>query len=126
MFQLEDTIAAIATPAGTSGIGIIRVSGDKAFEAARRILKADKPIEKKRQILFGDFFDPRSDEMIDKGLLLAMPGPHSYTAEDVVEFHVHGNQFLLSLLIEALVSLGIRPAGPGEFTYRAFTYGRMD
>ncbi len=58
--------------------------------------------------------------------MLAMPGPHSYTSEDVVEFHVHGNQSLLSLLMEVLVSLGIRPAEPGEFTYRAFTYGRMD
>ncbi len=126
MYQLEDTIAAIATPAGTSGIGIIRVSGDKSFDAARRILKKSKPLEKKRQVLFGSFQDHRSGEVIDKGLLLAMPGPHSYTAEDVVEFHVHGNQSLLALLMDILISLGIRPAGPGEFTYRAFMYGRMD
>jgi len=126
MFELQDTIAAIATPSGTSGIGIIRVSGDKSFEAARRIFKKTQPLEKKRQVLFGTFQDPRDGEAIDKGLLLAMPGPNSYTAEDVVEFHVHGNQSLLALLMEILVSLGIRPAGPGEFTYRAFIYGRMD
>ena len=126
MFELNDTIAAIATPSGTSGIGIIRVSGDKSFEAAGRILKKTKPLEKKRQVLFGNIQDPRTGEVIDKGLLLTMPGPNSYTAEDVVEFHVHGNQSLLALLMEILVSLGVRPAGPGEFTYRAFMYGRMD
>lgn len=126
MYQLEDTIAAIATPAGVGGIGIIRVSGDKSFEMARKIFRTPQTLEKKRRAVFGEFLDPRTKEVLDRGLLLVMPGPHSYTAEDVVELHAHGNPSLLAGLMDVLVSLGARPADPGEFTYRAFIYGRMD
>ncbi len=126
MYQLEDTIAAIATPAGVGGIGIVRVSGTMALEAARALFPMEKPLEKKRALLLGKFQDPRDGEVLDEGLLLLMPGPHSYTAEDVVEFHAHGSPTLLSKLMEILVSLHIRPAEPGEFTYRAFLHGRLD
>jgi tRNA modification GTPase len=126
MYQLDDTIGAIATPAGAGGIGIIRVSGDKALEVTRKLFPAEKPLEKKRQLLLGKFQDPQTAEWLDEGLLLVMPGPHSYTSEDVVEFHAHGSPSLLSRLMEILVSLGVRPAEPGEFTYRAFLHGRLD
>ena len=128
MYQLEDTIAAIATPSGVGGIGIVRVSGDAAIPMAGQvfILKNAKPILRRRQVLFGTIKDPRTGEILDEGILLVMPKPHSYTTEDVVEFHVHGSPPVLEKLMEALVALGARPAEPGEFTYRAFLNGRLD
>ncbi len=126
MYQLEDTIAAIATPAGIGGIGVIRVSGSKALDIIRLFLPAFKNLERKRQISFVKIRDPRSEEFLDEGLILVMPGPQSYTTEDVVEFHLHGSPQLLSKIMEILVSLRVRPADPGEFTYRAFINGRLD
>ncbi len=126
MYELEDTITAIATPAGVGGIGIIRVSGAKAFEIAQKLMPETKPFEKRRQIVFTAFRHPQTGESLDEGLLLVMPGPQSYTTEDVVEFHVHGSPLLLEKIIELLASLGARLAQPGEFTYRAFIHGRLD
>jgi tRNA modification GTPase len=126
MYQLEDTICAIATPAGVGGIGIVRVSGPRAFEISSRLFPFPQPLEKKRHLLLGKFTDPRDGEFLDEGLLLVMPGPHSYTAEDVVEFHAHGSPALLSKLLEILTFLGARLAEPGEFTYRAFVHGRLE
>ena len=126
MYQPEDTIAAIATPAGAGGIGIIRLSGEKAFPLTRMFLASGEPLARKRQILFGKLKDPGTGELLDEGILLLMPKPHSYTAEDVVEFHVHGSPALLERLLGALTALGARPADAGEFTYRAFVHGRLD
>ena len=126
MYELQDTITAIATPAGVGGIGIIRLSGDKAFEIAQKLLPQGMPFEKRRQILFTDFRHPQTGESLDEGLLLIMPNPQSYTTEDVVEFHMHGSPLLLEKIIELLAGLGARLAHPGEFTYRAFIHGRLD
>ncbi|HUO58046.1 MAG TPA: tRNA uridine-5-carboxymethylaminomethyl(34) synthesis GTPase MnmE [bacterium] len=126
MYNLEDTIAAIATPAGAGGLGIIRLSGDQAFPTAQKLFITPKSIGRERQILFGRFKNPATGEDLDEGLLLTMPTPHSYTTEDVVELHVHGSPSLLAQLMEILVSLGVRTAEPGEFTYRAFLHGRLD
>ena len=126
MYQLEDTIAAIATPAGVGGIGIVRLSGEKALSIAGRILVSPPSLKPQRQMHFGKFKSPQTDEILDEGLLLVMPKPHSYTAEDVVEFHCHGSPAVLERLMEILVSQGARPAEPGEFTYRAFLNGRLD
>jgi tRNA modification GTPase len=126
MYELQDTITAIATPAGVGGIGIIRLSGDKAFEMAQKLLPETKPFEKRRQILFTPFRHPQTGESLDEGLLLVMPRPQSYTTEDVVEFHLHGSPLLLEKIIEVLAELGARLAHPGEFTYRAFIHGRLD
>jgi tRNA modification GTPase len=126
MYQLEDTIAAIATPAGIGGIGIVRLSGEKAFSLAKQTFASSHAFEPKRQVLFGKFKNPATGEILDEGLLLVMPKPQSYTTEDVVEFHAHGSPTVLEKLMEALVSLGARPAEPGEFTYRAFLNGRLD
>ena len=123
MYRLEDTIAAIATPAGVGGLGIVRLSGDEAFPIAGRLFLPAKPLDRRRQILFGKFKNPKTGEVLDEGLLLVMPKPHSYTTEDVIEFHVHGSPSLLAQLMEILVSIGARPAEPGEFTYRAFIHG---
>ncbi len=126
MYELQDTITAIATPAGVGGIGIIRLSGSQVFEIAQKLLPNAKSFEKRRQILFTAFRHPQTGESLDEGLLLIMPGPQSYTAEDVVEFHLHGSPLLLEKIIEVLVGLGARLAHPGEFTYRAFIHGRLD
>ncbi len=126
MYELQDTITAIATPTGVGGIGIIRLSGDKAFDIAQKLLPEAKPFEKRRQILFTAFCHPQTGESLDEGLLLIMPAPKSYTTEDVVEFHVHGSPLLLEKIIEVLAELGARLAHPGEFTYRAFIHGRLD
>ncbi len=126
MYHLEDTICAIATPAGVGGIGIVRASGEKAFPLAEKIFVSSHSLESKRQVLFGKFRSPSTGEILDEGLLLVLPKPHSYTTEDVVEFHAHGSPAVLERLMEALVSLGARPAEPGEFTYRAFLNGRLD
>ncbi len=123
---MGDTIAAVATPPGMGGIGIVRVSGPKAFLAAQTLFKSKKVINLKRQILLGWFQDPDTADLLDEGLLLIMPRPNSFTAEDVVEFHVHGSPSLLKTLLSLLVKLGVRIAYPGEFTYRAFVNGRLD
>src|SRR5437016_4990341 len=108
MYQVEDTIAAIATPAGVGGIGIIRLSGGKALSIAGGFLIDKKVVESKRQIFFSKFQNPQTGEFLDEGLLLVMPKPHSYTAEDVVEFHMHGSPALLEKMIEVLISQGVR------------------
>jgi tRNA modification GTPase len=126
MYQLEDTICAIATPAGEGGIGIVRVSGDKAFDISGRLFPPLMTHDKKRQILIGRFQDPATNEILDEGLVLVMPSPNSYTAEDVVEFHAHGSPSLLARMMDLLVGQGARQAEPGEFTYRAFIHGRLD
>jgi tRNA modification GTPase len=126
MYQIGDTICAIATPAGVGGIGVIRLSGSEAFPIAQKAFQGAKVLEKQREILFGNFIDPSGAEMLDEGLLLLMPGPHSYTGEDVVEFHAHGSPALLSRLLEVLSGSGARLAQAGEFTYRAFIHGRLD
>ena len=126
MFELNDTICAIATPAGVGGVGIVRLSGPESLSIAKRVFQNARGMEKRREILLGKFINPSDREVLDEGLLLIMPGPHSYTGEDVAEFHAHGSPALLSKLMEVLTSLGARPAQAGEFTYRAFIHGRLD
>src|SRR5690348_9198301 len=103
MYELKDTIAAIATPAGIGGLGIVRLSGEESFPIAERLFLPAKPIDRRRQILFGKFKNPKTEEILDEGLLLVMPKPYSYTTEDVIEFHVHGSPALLDKLMELLV-----------------------
>ena len=126
MYELNDTIVAIATPAGVGGLGVVRLSGGNALVIAGRIFASSRSPSSKRQMLFGKFKNPQTGEVLDEGLLLVMPKPHSYTAEDVVEFHAHGSPVLLAQLVELLIALGARAAQAGEFTYRAFVNGRLD
>jgi len=118
----SDTIAAIATPPGRGGVAIVRMSGGRALEFAGRVagsLPAARRAALRR--LHG-----ASGEIIDRALVLAFPGPQSFTGEDVVEFQVHGSPVLAALLLQHLIALGARAAGPGEFTRRAFINGRLD
>lgn len=117
-----DTIAAIATPAGPGGIGVIRVSGPLALAIGATLLgKAPRPRFAHRCRMR----DAHS-ELIDDGLLLAFPGPRSFTGEDVVELQAHGSPVVLSLLLRRCLELGARLARPGEFSERAFLNDKLD
>lgn len=118
----QDTIAAVATPAGRGGIGVVRVSGAKAASIAREVAG---PLPGPRHAAFRRFRGAGGD-LIDEGLLLHFPAPHSFTGEDVVEFQGHGGAVVLDLLLQRLVELGARIARPGEFSERAFLNDRMD
>ena len=123
-----DTIAAIATPPGEGGIGIVRVSGSAAFPIAERLFRrhgGSKPLQSHRAY-FGVIVDPATGETLDRALLLPFRAPHSYTGEDVVEFHCHGSPYLLRRVLELVWREGARPAEPGEFTLRAFLNGKLD
>ena len=117
-----DTIVATATPPGRGGVCILRISGPRAFELAGRVAGSPPPPRRAALRAMRD----ASGEILDRGLVLAFPGPDSFTGEDVVELQLHGSPVLAALLIRHLVSLGAREAGPGEFTRRAYTNGRLD
>lgn len=123
-----ETIAAIATAMSSSGIGIIRISGDEAFDIIRKIFrkKSGKNLEeiKSHVVHYGFIYD--GDEKIDEVLVIFMKGPHSYTAEDTVEIDCHGGVLMMKKILETAIKYGARPAEPGEFTKRAFLNGRID
>jgi tRNA modification GTPase len=117
-----DTIVAAATPPGRGGIGIVRLSGPAAAAIATGVVGT---LPAARRAVFAAFRD-QEHQSLDAGLVLYFPGPHSYTGEDVVEFHGHGGPVILESLIERLVQLGARRANPGEFTQRAFLNDKLD
>lgn len=124
-----DTIAAIATAMSNSGIGIVRISGDEAFEVADRIFKPKKGIEKVSEmdthtIHYGYIMD--DVDVIDEVMLLIMRAPKSYTCEDTIEIDCHGGVLVTKRILETVLKHGARPAEPGEFTKRAFLNGRID
>jgi tRNA modification GTPase len=118
----RDTIAAIATPPGRGGIGVIRVSGAAVPDITNAVLeKALRP----RHAHFGPFHD-RDGAVLDTGLALYFPAPHSFTGEHVLELHAHGGPVLLDLLLRRVLDLGARLARPGEFSERAFLNDKID
>ena len=118
----KDTIAAIATPPGRSGIGVIRVSG----KLSRKIYQALTGIQPKDRHAHHVSFKSSSNQTIDKGISLYFKGPASYTGEDVMECYAHGNRIILGMLLDEIISLGARAALPGEFTERSFLNDKMD
>ena len=124
-----DTIAAIATAMGNSGIGIVRISGEEAIAVADRVFKV-KGGKKKlsdmdtHTIHYGFVYD--GEEVIDEVLVMLMKGPRSFTAEDTVEIDCHGGMLVTKRVLEAVLRAGARLADPGEFTKRAFLNGRID
>ncbi|HNR13415.1 MAG TPA: tRNA uridine-5-carboxymethylaminomethyl(34) synthesis GTPase MnmE [Thermodesulfobacteriota bacterium] len=127
----DDTIAAIATPIGVGGIGIIKISGPHATAVADSIFVARKPRARgplpAHRLLLGSICDPATREIIDEVLLAFMPGPASYTREDVLEIHCHSGLVVLERILELVLHhSGVRLAEPGEFTRRAFMNGRLD
>jgi tRNA modification GTPase len=120
--QHQDTIAAIATPAGAGGVGVVRVSGPRAFEIGCGLAaKALTP----RHAHYARFLD-ENGEILDDGIALYFKAPASYTGEDVVELQVHGSPALLQLLLARCCALGARMARAGEFSERAFLNGKLD
>jgi tRNA modification GTPase len=117
-----DTIVAIATAAGRSGVGIVRCSGARVSALVTAIV--GRPLMPRRAVLT-DFRDARG-EIIDRGLALFYPAPHSYTGEDVLELHGHGGAVVLRELLKRCLELGARSARPGEFTERAYLNGKLD
>ncbi|MGM0381365.1 MAG: tRNA uridine-5-carboxymethylaminomethyl(34) synthesis GTPase MnmE [bacterium] len=121
------TIAAIATPPGEGGIGIIRLSGPRALETTDKFIAKDKNSLQPRQAHLTSFVLPDENNPLDQGLVLYFPGPDSYTGEDVVELNCHGSPVLLDTLLSAILEEPeIRLAEPGEFTRRAFENNRLD
>jgi tRNA modification GTPase len=119
MFSPEDTIVAIATPAGHAGIGVVRISGPRATAVAGGLLDCPAPLAPRHATLARV---RGSDEVI----ALFFPGPHSYTGQDVVEVSAHGSPVVLRTIVQRALSQGARLARPGEFTLRAFLNGKLD
>ncbi len=127
--MIEDTIAAVATPPGDGGIGIIRISGDKSLEILKSVFRSAKgtdPESRPRELVYGHVFDAEKNMDIDEVLAVFFPAPHTYTAEDVVEINCHGGFVPLQKTLDLIIRSGARPAEPGEFTKRAFLNGRID
>ncbi|MFA4837265.1 MAG: tRNA uridine-5-carboxymethylaminomethyl(34) synthesis GTPase MnmE, partial [Dehalococcoidia bacterium] len=119
----QDTIAAISTPLGEGGVGIIRLSGENARSIAEKIF--DKPLSDHR-LVYGRIVDPEHSEVVDEALVAYMVAPHTYTREDIVEINCHGGVVPLQRTLGLALGCGARLAGPGEFTLRAFLNGRID
>jgi tRNA modification GTPase len=118
----DDTIVAVATPPGTGGVGVVRMSGADVERIARAMLGS---LPEPRVATYATFADARG-EAVDAGLALYFPGPASFTGESVIELQGHGGPVVLSMLVEAAVELGARRAEPGEFTKRAFLNDKLD
>nr|WP_206081629.1 tRNA uridine-5-carboxymethylaminomethyl(34) synthesis GTPase MnmE [Megasphaera sp. SW808] len=129
VYDTTDTIAAIATPLGESGIGVIRISGSKAYDVGDAIFKSKSSLplaqRRDRSIQYGLIVDD-DGKAVDEVILLIMKGPRSYTAEDVLEIQCHGGRQSLSEILGLVLRHGARLANPGEFTQRAFVNGRLD
>ncbi|MCX8033944.1 MAG: tRNA uridine-5-carboxymethylaminomethyl(34) synthesis GTPase MnmE [Thermodesulfovibrio sp.] len=125
-----DTIAAISTPLGEGGIGIIRISGPQAITIASKIFFSPKGVKlsnvKSHTIHYGFIVDPETGYKIDEVLISVMRAPNTYTREDVVEINCHGGYIILNRILYLLIKEGARIAEPGEFTKRAFLRGRID
>lgn len=128
--MLEDTIVAIATPPGEGSIGIIRISGKEAINIGRNVFTAKKNkdwyIKDNYKLVYGHVVDPKTNEIIDEVILSVMRGPHSFTAEDVIEISCHGGMIPLSRVLKLVLGQGARLAEAGEFSKRAFINGRLD
>src|SRR5215468_1773161 len=123
--NMDDTIVAIATPAGRGGIGVVRLSGPDSRRIASSMLRLKHELEPGRA-LFAELIEPETGERIDEAVVTFFARPHSYTTDDVVEISAHGSPVVLRHVVELSLTRGARLAEPGEFTMRAFLNGRMD
>jgi tRNA modification GTPase len=125
----NDTIAAIATPPGVGGIGVVRVSGIEAFTVVQPLLRQPAgrtDIPPSHLLTYGHIIDPGTEEIVDEVLVAFMNAPRTYTCEDVVEIQGHGGPLVLQRILRLVLAQGARMANPGEFTLRAFLNGRLD
>ena len=131
MFNVTDTIVAIATPPGRGGIGIVRLSGPDAHAIARRVIDREAPLEPRHATFVKVQLKPDAAiaerfGAIDHAVVTLFPAPHSYTGDHVVEVSAHGSPVVLGAIVAAATAAGARLAEPGEFTLRAFLKGRID
>jgi len=120
---MSETIFALASAPGRAGVAVMRLSGPGAGPALDALTGLPRPHPRRaalRRFHAGDGAE------IDQGLAIWFPGPASFTGEDCAELHVHGGPAVIAALAEALLVLGLRPAGPGDFTRRAFEHGKLD
>lgn len=126
----DDTIASIATPIGTGGISVIRISGDDSIIIADKIFvsKSKKPLFdlKSHRVVFGDIIDKKQNKIVDEVLVTVFKKPSSYTGEDTVEISCHGGVLVTNLILRLILENGAKMAMPGEFSKRAFLNGKMD
>jgi tRNA modification GTPase len=126
----DDTIAAISTPLGEGGIGIVRLGGKDSLRIAEKIFISpnNKSLHdsKSHRVIYGYIKDPLTGKEIDEVIVTIMRSPYSYTKEDVVEINCHGGMIALRKTLELVIRQGARLAEPGEFTKRAFINGRID
>ncbi len=124
----EPTIAAIATPPGAGGIGIVRISGSRSLPILQALFKPGRPVRhfQSHRLYHGWLLVPGSGKRIDEILAVYMRSPYTYTREDVVEIHCHSNFLILQQILALVLAQGARLAEPGEFTKRAFLNGRID
>jgi tRNA modification GTPase len=123
-----DTIAAIATPPGTGGIGIIRASGPDAERIGQTLFRPRKAAEtcRSHRLYHGEIICPATGRILDEVLIALFRAPHSFTGEETLEIHCHGGPLICEEVLQAVLRAGARPAEPGEFTRRAFLNGRID
>lgn len=121
----RDTIAAICTPPGNGGVAMIRLSGPHSIAIANQIFSKEIINLPSYRMTLGEFLD-QQNKVVDKGLLVVMRAPHSYTGEDVVELFCHGGHLITKKVLNCALQRGARAAGPGEFTQRAFLNKKMD
>lgn len=128
--MLDDTIAAIATPIGAAGIGIVRISGKNAVKILKILFRPRKSRDlaevESHKIVYGHLVEPETGSVVDEVLVSVMRSPHSFTVEDVVEINCHGGVVAVRKTLECVLKAGARLAEPGEFTKRAFLNGRID
>lgn len=124
--QSTDTIVALSTPPGRSGIGVIRLSGAHSLEITRALVQNEQFQPEPNHTRLQTIYDLESGDTLDRALITYFKAPHSFTGEDVVELSCHGSPVLLRRLVDLILSLNARLAGPGEFTLRALSHGRMN
>ncbi len=127
-YDLNDPICALATPWGTSALAVIRTSGEGSIELISKIFSKPESLKRGKggRLYHGFLVSRETREPIDEVMIALFRAPHSYTGEDSVEIYCHGSLPGIRSILEALRSIGFRPAEPGEFTYRAFIHGKMD
>lgn len=128
MYSLDDTIAAIATSIGHSGVGIVKLSGPESYTIARCLFRSaiGKQNFQPYRMHYGQIVDPISGGVVDEAMVVYMPKPRSYTRQDVIEIQSHGGLVPLRRILQLTLSMGARPAEAGEMTLRAFLNGRLD
>ena len=122
---LGDSIVALSTPLGRGGIGIVRVSGPDALTVLRRLTAGQCTDPEPNYLALRAIIDPFTEEKVDQALVCFFKAPHSFTGEDVVEFHCHGSPVLLRRILDTILRLDVRLANPGEFSLRAVLNGRL-